>query len=194
MFSKPTVEDFLCISIFRLHHEGVLCAGWSGDWIWQNSGANDEVARIGCCSNGHSLCLNYKARHRGEEWEHIEETVLLSKTRPHFGGERFWFICPGCNKRCAKLFGGVYFRCRECHGVGYQSQLSDGKNRALAKVFKRRKQLGGFGGMEEPFPPKPKWMRWATYERLRQADKVDYQEVLNLEWVWLTSLRARMGE
>jgi hypothetical protein len=34
-----------------------------------------------------------------------------------------------------------------------------------------RLRLGGSANLFEPFPLRPKWMRWATYERLRADAK-----------------------
>lgn len=53
--------------------------------------------------------------------------LRLQRTRPHFGGVRWWFTCPSpsgrwCNRRVGKLYlppGAVYFGCRQCHGLTY---------------------------------------------------------------------------
>src|SRR5262249_11129670 len=54
--------------------------------------------------------------------------IALTTTRPHFGGLRWWFVCPlvrngqECNRRVAKLYlppGGRYFGCRHCYGLTY---------------------------------------------------------------------------
>jgi hypothetical protein len=45
-------------------------------------------------------------------------------TRPHLGGERRWFACPGCARRVATLYRpvpGDVWRCRACHGLTYRS-------------------------------------------------------------------------
>jgi hypothetical protein len=65
----------------------------------------------------------------GEKKE-LNYTVELTTTRPHFGGQRFWFRCPmvtngvPCRKRVAKLYlpsGGRYFGCRICYDLTYRS-------------------------------------------------------------------------
>src|SRR5262245_52418017 len=33
-----------------------------------------------------------------------EQVVYLGPTALHFGGTRWWFNCPGCGRRCAKLY------------------------------------------------------------------------------------------
>jgi hypothetical protein len=66
--------------------------------------------------------------------------VRLACTRPHFGGRRWWFVCPiarGDDKppRCvAHLYlpsGGRYFGSRQAYGLTYRSCQESGKNAAL---------------------------------------------------------------
>lgn len=50
--------------------------------------------------------------------------ILLTKTMPNFGGVRYWFLCPGCNRRVGILYkpvGEIFFKCRHCHNLTYQS-------------------------------------------------------------------------
>ncbi len=188
MFSKPTVEGMRRLSIFSMNKHGVLRKGQTGNWLWWDAETREETGRIGYICDGYSMQLNYRARDWGCEWESIEETILLSKTYPNFGGERNWFICPNCHKRRGILYGGKYFRCRECYGACYQTQLEDEKSRALTKIFKRRNKLGGYGGLYEPFPQKPKGMRWVTYNRLWVKDKRGCEILYSLEMEWLKTL------
>lgn len=192
MFSKARVEDFRRLDISSMHKYGVLRAGQYGEWVWKNAETLEETGRIGYHCTGNKLRLKYKTCHGGGDWKHIDETILLSKTYPNFGGERLWFICPSCHTRRGVLYGRKYFRCRDCRGACYQTQLEDAKNRALTKVYRRRSKLDGFGGMGEPFPPKPKWMRWATYSQLWEADKRGCEEVLKQQNAWLSVLRKRL--
>ena len=50
------------------------------------------------------------------------QLVYLRPTQLRFGGRRWWFLCPKCDRRCAKLYlkplHSVFF-CRICQGVGY---------------------------------------------------------------------------
>ena len=111
-------------------------------------------------------------RHRsgpGGEWGDVREPVPLSWTACNFGGERPWFVCPGagCGRRVALLYGpGRSFLCRRCYDLGYESQRESGMYRALHKAQDIRERLGGSANMMEPFPEKPRWLHWSTYERL----------------------------
>ena len=55
---------------------------------------------------------------------------------------------------------------RSAERLGYASQREDAKGRAqLQAAAKIYRQLGGEGHWMDDAPPKPKWMRWRTYER-----------------------------
>jgi hypothetical protein len=51
-----------------------------------------------------------------------EEQIALDATRCTYGGQRSWFLCPGCGSRRAVLFYlHGHFRCRSCHHLAYGS-------------------------------------------------------------------------
>ena len=61
--------------------------------------------------------------------EAIAYPVRLVTTRPHYGGARWWFLCPlrrgtmPCGRRVRKLYrAGRYFGCRGCHDLTYRSR------------------------------------------------------------------------
>jgi hypothetical protein len=108
---------------------------------------------------------------------------MLQKTMPHFGGCRWWFLCPLspngflCRRRVHKLFlppGATYFGCRECYELTNKSRREDAKNRALRKARKIRVRLGGSVSFLDEFPAKPKGMWERTYRRLKgQAEDAE---------------------
>jgi hypothetical protein len=60
----------------------------------------------------------------------MELAVSLEGLPLHFGGRRWWGICPlvgngqACNRRVGKLYlppGGRYFGCRQCYRLTYRS-------------------------------------------------------------------------
>jgi len=127
---------------------------------------------------GGGVELNYRARQRGEDWQQIEEVIPLVETTTNFAGRRQWFQCLSCSRRCRIIYGGVWFRCRKCQGLRYESQYEPPFARAASRALKIRDKLGGKGGIDEPFPEKPKGMRWRTYGRLMALD-----ERLQRTWV-----------
>lgn len=54
------------------------------------------------------------------------QMIRLTTTRPHWGGERFWFRCE-CGRRSGRLYlghvpsGETVFRCRLCYDLTYRS-------------------------------------------------------------------------
>ena len=90
----------------------------------------------------------------------ISGTVSLTSTACNFGGERYWFECPGCSCRVTTLFRvGERFACRKCHGLNYRMQHENAYGRGLLKAQRIRMKLGGSANMTLPFPEKPKHMR-----------------------------------
>ena len=58
----------------------------------------------------------------------VRQDIPVVRTRPNFGGFRWWFLCPGagdaCGRRSYKLYlpaTGSRFACRSCHGLAYAS-------------------------------------------------------------------------
>ena len=84
-------------------------------------------------------------------------------------GRMRWLKCLSCHRRCRVIYGGRYFRCRQCHGLHYQSQREPAYDRAIEQATRIRKRLGDdmFSAFEsDELPPKPPRMRWKTYHRL----------------------------
>jgi len=88
--------------------------------------------------------------------------VKLSYTNPHYGGKRFWFICPVTNHRVKKLFllnKEGFFVSRKQSGILYASQGKDKIDRAIAKKWKIFDRIGG----DFNIPVRPKGMHHKTY-------------------------------
>jgi hypothetical protein len=104
-----------------------------------------------------SLTLIYRVSDRGsDDWEDINEPVPLVRTRQPLGGERLWFACPGCGRRCQVLYGGRRFRCRRCVGLPYASQHEARYDRLMSRAQDIRVRLGGSADLGAFFPEKPK--------------------------------------
>jgi hypothetical protein len=170
---RDTVESCRSIDVNRLHKAGCLRPGWWGGWQWTRDG--EKVAWIDLRAEADRLCLTYRVRIAGGEWQDVSETVRIVRVPCRFGGARPYFICPGvvnrisCGRRVAKLFGpGRYFLCRHCYRLAHASQSESGWDRALRRANKIRQRLGGDPGMAASFPKKPKGMWRRTYERMRE--------------------------
>lgn len=48
------------------------------------------------------------------------QVINFAKTACTFGGFRYWFLCPDCDRRCASLYKKKkHFTCRICHRFKY---------------------------------------------------------------------------
>ena len=89
------------------------------------------------------------------QWgESNQAVVRLRPTHAHFG-DRWWFDCPECHRRAAKLYWfSNLFQCRSCAGLRYWSS----KNAHLSKRFREKIQRGLhvlYG--KDGSPGEPKW-------------------------------------
>jgi hypothetical protein len=105
-----------------------------------------------------------------------------TRTETAFGGQRDWFLCPKCKRRCAIIYREGYaprWGCRLCLKGRYRSEHMSPRDRRLHAAFKVRDRLGQTkGGIFVRFPSKPKGMHWQTYEQIRLAALHRESEIL----------------
>jgi len=112
--------------------------------------------------------LTHDTRPVAEEPGRTTYRVRFTTTRPHFGGERWWFRCPRTWERVSKLYlplGGREFWSRGAYRLGYGCQRESRRDRLLRRARKINLRLGGDGCLWG-IPDKPKGMHGRTYERL----------------------------
>lgn len=86
----------------------------------------------------------------------------------NFGGERPYVKCPCCPRTVLHLYPRRdWFACRVCVGRGYASQKERTADRARRAARKIRKRLGASENLIQPILFKPKYMKQATFNRLR---------------------------
>ena len=195
--TKARVDECLRLSVYRLKeylgkHERAMQGirlPLRGLIEWHD-GASVQEATDDFVLRGLELTSDYirlfYTEGKGSEATKMDYKVKLTTTACHFGGHRYWFICPFCNRRVAKLYlppGGKYFACRHCCDLTYYSQLRSGDiyyenvEKYARNRRKMRERLGGESLLEgepiEMLPEKPKGMRKATYEKL----KAEYEEL-----------------
>ena len=104
----------------------------------------------------------------------LDQRIELIARARHFGGYQWYFACPATHRLASVLWkpsGATRFCSRQTWGrqVAYPSQFNDATNRAhvgLARIKSRL--IAHLDPNEWDLPPKPKWMRWATYKRYEQ--------------------------
>jgi len=128
--------------------------------------------------------------------ESVQRITLVSRSRK-FGGRQWFFVCPATGGLATVLWkppGAARFCSRQAWGrqVAYASQFLGRDSRAhhgQSKINSRLCSIGRFDPEDWNFPPKPKWMRWKTYNRHEQKFD-DYEEILGSG---IESLVAKLG-
>jgi hypothetical protein len=131
---KSIVEDCRSLDANRWMREGILKAGiWqSGSSCWYRDAERKQIAstisyELDTAGLAPWVRLAYTFTKSGEDFDC---KIRLTVTRPHFGGQRWWFICPlgvngrPCGRRVGKLYlppGARYYGCRRCYGLTYRS-------------------------------------------------------------------------
>jgi hypothetical protein len=186
---KTVVEDCLALDVNRLARNGGISRDhWiSGTYGWTCTDTQERVASVNYdlipSSSGPILQLRYTVSSPGGPGP-VRVSVRLEEMSCHFGGSRWWFACPRCDRRAGKLHippEGELFACRKCHGLYYQVQRENVIWRTLRRAQRMRKRLGGDGSSDFLYS-RPKGMHRLTFERrLREVYKADRQveEVAN---------------
>lgn len=176
----PVVEDGWKLDLARCIRKGMILPGRhiSGSMTWTLTRTGEVTATIGYEANLIDpaeawVRLHYTStmRSTGAKTEN-DYRVRLDTTRPHYGGVRWWFVCPLSGRRARALYlppsGGTTFASRQALGLAYHSQRETAEDRAIERSIKARKKLGVTDSnmLDMPYCPKPKWMRQTTYRRL----------------------------
>jgi hypothetical protein len=191
---RAYVERALTLNVERLSKEGAFApgSGASGRISWklqsgQVASVDFEVQRAtehGC------LRLDFvMVDGPGGSSRHVTQKISLTTTKMHFGGKRWWFLCPVSGERVGRLhlpLGTSYFASRHAHGLAYASQYENLYDRAERRARKLRARLG-----VEPdslwLASKPKGMRWTTYAR--HADQIkSFERVADGRWLRVARL------
>jgi hypothetical protein len=136
---KTTVEEGLILDIKKLIAIGALVPAWrEGSLSWR-SGA-ETIATMGYGSSTYSgatgsLWLRYVV-----DGKSMHYAITLVSTVPHYGGRRWWFICPIEKIRVSKLYlppGATRFASRKAYDLTYRSVQESGWRKRSEK-FRRR--------------------------------------------------------
>src|SRR5262245_55531518 len=153
---RPTIELMPAININELRHAIPRYHGQVNEPDVSLKYPNLAYLRLS------ASCLEIMG-HNG----HIQRFRIVW-IRTGLGAHRAILAC-SCGYGAVRLFAryGTY-ACRHCHRALYASQKNNqmGRKRLAASKL-RLLRLGGWPDIREPFPPKPKWTRQRTYQRIR---------------------------
>jgi hypothetical protein len=168
---RVCLQDGLKLDLNHLIRQGTVRPGLStGPYLiaWTRSGAV-----IGSAVITASLCDPETGRLRFQA-NGVDQLITLVSCPRHYGGRQWYFVCPVTNKRASVLWrppGAKEFCSRQAWGrkVAYRSQflsIYDRGHSGKAKI--KARLIGELHPDDWELPPKPKWMRWRTYERLAE--------------------------
>lgn len=167
--ARPTAEatDSRILTTKGLREKGLAPRAYGQmDWHWQDG---MQVSVLIDCRDMNAPFVYLVHRERCGDEKVVSYRVNLATTAPPWGGVRFWFLCPATGRRTQKLYlprGGANFLSRQAYKLGYGVQRVGPLDRAH---IARRRILAKLGDPDCPrfqVPEKPKWMRWAAYDRL----------------------------
>ncbi|HEY9090630.1 hypothetical protein [Parasphingorhabdus sp.] len=98
-----------------------------------------------------------------------DQRVSIECVHCHYGGYRYYFLCPLIGTRCEQLFlvDGI-FASRKAHKLTYASQSEDELSRAQRKVRKLHRQVEGDSRYVRPRGRK----RYARVQMHKRATRV----------------------
>lgn len=110
---KGTSVGYISFSIDKFRRRGQ----WrylSGTLTWWRG--NVKRASLGYIIRNEGITLYWQNRNG----ESVHQHLLVTKVNVNYGA-RYFFLCPACNKRVAKLYAGSRFYCRHCYNITYES-------------------------------------------------------------------------
>ena len=161
------VDDLDALDLAWLRRQGAQEPGCRGSVSWTDGSGDRRSVRYLLCQAGLYLT-------RPDSPPAASEFIPIVTLPAPFGGERHWFKCPRCSRRCRIIYRAPSFRCRTCAGAQYRSKyespavnLSNARWRLRDKMIPSLKPTS-HSGLDEKFPAKPKGMHWSTYNCLAE--------------------------
>jgi len=113
----------------------------------------------------HTVRLSYQI---GTPAQAVLAQVSLLATLQTYGGRRWWFACPRCQRRCGVLYLPVWaedYGCRACHSLRYAAQYESPSLRAWRQAEKALRQIDD---LRAALAAKPNGKHLNTFLRLQQ--------------------------
>ena len=136
--------------------------------IRAGSSPADTISIFADCSNPESAHLTLRFRQGGGD---VTQTIQLRRRQLHFGGCRWYAVCPVTGQPVLKLyFDGKRFVSRKATGLSYECQREAWMFRALrgSQRLRRKLERGITPPWDFGFPERPRRMWRSKYERIKQ--------------------------
>jgi hypothetical protein len=176
---RPTVESALAIDIRHLARLLALpgrAFTFNIEWSSGTGGALSAQASFLVVTGQGEATVTCQGVTRFGAWGRdtqgiaAGQTIAIVSHPQSFGGARWFLVCPRRGTSTLRLYlplGARGFASREAYRLGYACQRESRRDQALRRARKARAKIGGSVNLTLPLPPKPKWMRWRTYDRHR---------------------------
>lgn len=137
---KNTVDDYKSISVKSLKEWSYFAQYFkSGTLTWTRNG--EKTGSVGVSVTIEGLEGRMRLNYTYADTDILNYEIRLVSTPCHYGGVRWWFICPilrngaYCGRRVGVLYFGKYAGCRHCYELTYESCQESHKFDWLAKEF-----------------------------------------------------------
>lgn len=165
--SKQTTAGVPALDVRTLKRQDALIPDQQFEWQWFRR--QQEIARVLITSVQDGLRVSPALP---EESATTDPTFITLEWTPcHLGGERPWFICPECGRRCALLYLNPHLACRGCHQLVYACQRETDYARLIRRTNKLRRRLGWEPGILNDDGGKPAGLHWQTYYKLMRQQQ-----------------------
>jgi len=159
------VEQRKRLDIRQCARRGWLRMGTSGSYQWTQDG--EPCGSVSYTVGGGALELRYTILSGENEGEAVRITIPIRRVPCRYGGERLYWACPNCYRRCEVVVMAShahFWGCRVCLHLRYSSQGLDSSQRLQRRADAIYARLGDSD--DQGLVNKPKWMRWRTFHRL----------------------------
>ncbi len=169
--SKRLVEDCLSLDLAWLMRLGPISNGQAGcgevAWSIDAEILASAYFRLDLRAiETAQLILCYTLAIPNAEQRPVQQVFALTALPQHFGGHRWWLLCPATGDRVRKLhlpLGGDRFASRKAWGLAYNVERLNRFDRPFEKLFRAQRRLGNaqaVGTVVER--PKGMWQRTFT--------------------------------
>src|SRR6476619_6032954 len=177
---RVCLESGLKLDLNKLRRQGLVRPGEKCGVVirWTSTYTGEEIAQGVITSNMGGSYEGWLRIQLGD----LDQTIILVPKPRHFGGYQWYFVCPVLNRYASVLWlppEAERFCSRQTWGrqVAYASQFADPDNRAhIGQAKIKSRLIADLDPVEWDLPPRPKWMRWSTYNRCVQ--KFDAYEAI----------------
>jgi hypothetical protein len=129
----------------------------------------------------------------------LDQSLPLRRQPRRYGGGQWYFQCIKTGRLCSAVWmppGARCFASRQAWGrqVAYGSQFQTWYDRALSQGQGLRTKLGGpeWAGYNGDDPPKPRWMRWKTYNRILERS-YEYESLADRRLIYFAARIMRQA-